>query len=138
MAKADDKSNTNDKVSTEKAPITDEEIAGLFKPKSHKTRSTDDPQVKHAQRKAVRDAAEKFKAGHRAPRMTSISLREIPEERGLLDQERKQRERLLKPCRLTASSIMPLVVSSRLGCMQESGCIWPLAEVNARENISEG
>ena len=93
MAKAGDKSSTNDKIGTEKL---DEEIAGLFKPKSHKTRSTDDPQVKHAQRKAVRDAVEKFKAGHRAPRMTSISLREIPEWRALLDQEREQRERLFE------------------------------------------
>ena len=105
MAKAGDKSSTNDKVGTEKA--FGEEIAGLFKPKSRKTRSTDDPQVKHAQRKAVRNAVEKFKAGHRAPRMMSISTdAEKTEWRALLDREREQRQRLLmKPCRLAASSI---------------------------------
>ena len=96
MAKAGDKSSTNDKVSTEKASIADEEIAGLFKPKSRKTRSTDDPQVKHAQRKAVRDAVEKFKAGHRAPRMMSMSLREKTEWRALLDREREQRRRMFE------------------------------------------
>ena len=74
MAKVRDKSSTNDKVSTEK-----------FKPK---TRSTDDPQVKRARQRAVRNAVKKFKAGHRAaPRMMSISLQEKGEWRALLDRE---------------------------------------------------
>ena len=104
MAKAGDKSSTSDKVSTKKASIAkaDEEIAGLFKPKTRKTRSTDDPQVKRAQQRAVRNAVEKFEAGHRAPRMMSISLREKTERRKKtkwrvrLDRERKQRKRLFE------------------------------------------
>ena len=79
MAKAGDKSSTSDQIGTEK-----------FKPK---TRSTDDPQVKHAQRKAVCNAVN-LKAGHRAPRMMSISLPEKTEWRALLDREREQRQRL--------------------------------------------
>ena len=107
MAKADDKSSTNDKVGTEKTSITDEEIAGLFKPKSHKTRSTDDPQVKHAQRKAVRDAVEKFKAGHRAPRMMSISTAgRKPNGAPCLIENENNASVCLKPCRLAASSIV--------------------------------
>ena len=52
--------------------------------------------MKHAQRKAVRNAVEKFKAGHRAPRMMSISLREKTEWRALLDREREQRGRMFE------------------------------------------
>ena len=66
MAKAGDKSSTSDQIGTEKPA---RKSLGFS---NRKTRSTDDPQVKHAQRKAVRNAVEKFKAGHRAPRMMSI------------------------------------------------------------------
>ena len=99
MAKAGDKSSTTDKVSTEKAS-SDEEIAGLFKPKSHKTRSTDDPQVKRARQRAVHNAVKKSKAGHRAPRMMSMwektERRKKTKWRTLLDRERKQRKRLFE------------------------------------------
>ena len=104
MAKAGDKSSTSDQIGTEK-----------FKPK---TRSTDDPQVKRAQQQAVRNAVEKFKAGHRAPR--SISLWEKTERRKKtkwrvrLDRERKQRKRLFETWRQAASCRSPEVVGCHI------------------------
>ena len=101
MAKAGDKSSTSDKVSTEKASIAerDEEIAGLFaelfKPKSRKTRSTDERSVKEARRQSLRTAIEKHKAGHRAAHDVDIAP-EKPERRALLDREREQRGRLFE------------------------------------------
>ena len=136
MAKADDKSITSDKVSTEKAAIAerDEEIAEffaeLFKPKSRKTRSTDDPQVKEVRRQSLRTAVEKYKAARGPGRNPKVApgrkARQRPRQRG----ERQPS--------MPLNSSMPLIVSLRLGCVQESGCSGPLAEVNAFENISEG
>ena len=114
MAKAGGKSTTDDKVSTEKAS-GDEEIAGLFKPKSHKTRSTDDPQVKRARQRAVHNAVKKSKAGHRAPRIMSMwektERRKKPNGALSLIENENNASVCLKPHRLAASSIVSQSVS---------------------------